>query len=353
MQFTIEQIAGLIGGKVQGDGSLVINNLGKIDENNLPAGSICFLANMKYEHFIYDTNATAIIINENFVPKKEIKNTLILVPDAYLAFTKLLEEYDKILTTLTLQKKIGFENPVFVSEKAKVGKQVYVGAFTYIAENTVIGDNVKIFPNTYIAENTVIGDNTIIYAGVKIYPNSIIGKNCILHAGVVIGGDGFGFVPQADGTYKNIPQLGNVIIEDNVCIGVNTTIDRATIGSTMIRKGVKLDNLIQIGHNVEVGEHTVMAAQVGIAGSTKIGKYCAIGGQTGIAGHIEIADKVRIGAQSGVNASITEPNTTWQGYPVLTYINFMKSSALFRNLPEMQKKLNELEKKINELEKNV
>ncbi|TAE72496.1 MAG: UDP-3-O-(3-hydroxymyristoyl)glucosamine N-acyltransferase [Bacteroidetes bacterium] len=349
MKFTIAQIAAILGGKVQGDENITVDKLGKIDESNLPEGSICFLSNMKYEHYIYTTNASVVIVGENFIPKNEIKNTnLIVVKDAYSGFTQLLQEYDKIITAQTLHKKIGIENPAFVASSAVLEKNVYVGAFAYIGENTKLGENVKIFPHVYIGENVIIEANTVLYSGVKVYPNTTIGKNCIFHSGVIIGAEGFGFAPQKDGSYKNIPQLGNVIIEDDVCIGANTTVDRATIGSTILKKGVKLDNLIQVGHNVEIGEHTVIAAQVGIAGSAKIGKYCAIGGQSGIAGHIEIANKTRVGGKTGVNATITEENTTVQGYPAQSYIGFMKSSALFRKLPELNKKIEELEKKLND-----
>lgn len=352
MKFTIAQIATILGGKVEGNDQISIDKLGKIDENNLPEGTICFLSNMKYEHYIYTTNASAVIVGEDFIPKNEIKNTnLIIVKNAYSAFTQLLQEYDKIITAQTLSKKIGIENFAFVSEKAILSEKVYVGAFAYISEGVKIGENVKIFPHVYIGENVTIEANTVIYSGVKIYPNTIIGKNCIFHSGVVIGAEGFGFAPQKDGSYKNIPQLGNVIIEDDVCIGANSTVDRATIGSTILRQGVKLDNLIQIGHNVEIGKHTVVAAQVGIAGSSKIGEYCAVGGQSGIAGHIEIANKTRIGGKTGVNATITEENTTVQGYPAQSYIGFMKSSALFRKLPDLNKKIQELEKKVNDLTK--
>ncbi len=352
MKFTIAQVATILGGKVQGDENITIDKLGKIDENNLPEGSICFLSNMKYEHYIYTTKASAVIVGEDFVPKNNITNTnLIIVKNAYSAFTQLLEEYDKIITIQSLQKKIGIENPAFVASTAILEKNVYVGAFAYIAENVKLGENVKIFPHVYIGENVVIEANTVVYSGVKIYPNAIIGKNCIFHSGVVIGAEGFGFAPQKDGSYKNIPQLGNVIIEDDVCIGANTTVDRATIGSTILRKGVKLDNLIQVGHNVEIGEHTVIAAQVGIAGSAKIGKYCAIGGQTGIAGHIEIANKTRMGGKTGVNKTITQENTTIQGNPAQSYISYMKASAIFRRLPDLDKKVEELEKKLNDLTK--
>lgn len=352
MKFTIAQIATILGGRVEGNENISVDKLGKIDEENLPEGTICFLSNMKYEHFIYTTNASVVIVGEDFVAKNEIKNTnLIIVKNAYSAFTQLLEEYNKIIISQTLQKKIGIENPAFVSDKATLGKDVYVGAFSYIAEGAKIGDSVKIFPNVYIGENVVIQENSVIYSGVKIYSNTLIGKNCIFHSGVIIGAEGFGFAPQKDGSYKNIPQLGNVIIEDDVCIGANTTIDRATIGATILRQGVKLDNLIQIGHNVEIGKHTVIAAQVGIAGSAKIGDYCAVGGQSGIAGHLEIANKTRIGGKTGVNASIKEENTTVQGYPAQSYIGFMKSSALFRKLPDLNKKIEELEKKLNDLAK--
>jgi UDP-3-O-[3-hydroxymyristoyl] glucosamine N-acyltransferase len=345
MKFTLQQIAHLIGGEVQGDNTLEVDKLGKIDEPNLP-NSICFLANPKYENYLYTTNATAVIINRSFQAKKEINPALILVDDAYSAFTRLLKEYEKIKNALYFNQKKGIEQPSFVSPQAQVGEGVYVGAFAYVSASCKIGKNVKIYPQVYVGENVSIGDNSIIYAGAKIYADSQIGQNCVIHAGAVIGADGFGFAPQADGSYDNIPQLGNVILEDNVSIGANTTIDRATIGSTIIRKGVKLDNLIQVGHNAEIGENTVIAAQTGISGSTKIGKNCMIGGQVGLAGHLKIADNTKIGAQAGLNADVRESGTVIIGSPAFEVKSFMKSSVIFRRLPDLQKRIEHLEQKL-------
>jgi UDP-3-O-[3-hydroxymyristoyl] glucosamine N-acyltransferase len=345
MKFTLQQIADLLGGKVIGNPAFTISRLGKIDEPN-ESESICFLANPKYENYIYSTNATAVIVSEGFQAKNEIKASLVVVKDAYTGFTRLLEEYEKIISAQYHSRKLGIEEPSFIHKSLIINEGLFVGAFAYISAGCTIGQNVKIYPHTYIGENVMIGDNTVIYAGVKIYPNTKIGKNCAIHAGAVIGSEGFGFAPQADGSFKNIPQLGNVVLEDEVSIGANTTIDRSTLGSTIIRKGAKLDNLIQIGHNVEIGKNTVMAAQVGIAGSTKIGDNCMLGGQAGLAGHISIADYTKIGAQSGLNASIKEPNTTVLGAPAFEYKGFMKSSVIFRKLPDLQKRIEQLEQKI-------
>ncbi|MFN3316798.1 MAG: UDP-3-O-(3-hydroxymyristoyl)glucosamine N-acyltransferase, partial [Raineya sp.] len=300
MQFTILQIAQILGGEVEGDANALICNLGKIQEGK--AGDIAFLANPKYENFIYTTQATAVIVSKDFQPKQSVSATLIRVDDAYTAFSKLLETYEKMISAA----KKGIENPSFIHENAVLGEDLYVGAFAYIGEKAKIGSNSKIYPHTYIAENVVIGENTIIYAGAKIYKNCIVGNNCIIHAGAVIGSDGFGFAPQADGSFQTIPQIGNVVIEDDVSIGANTTIDRATMGSTIIKKGAKIDNLVQIAHNVVVGENTVIAAQAGIAGSTEIGSNCMLGGQAGLAGHIKIANKTIVGAQSGLGGNIEE-----------------------------------------------
>lgn len=345
MKFTIQQIADLVQGEVKGDGSLVIDKLAKIDEE-AQAGSICFFANPKYENYLYTSTATAILINKDFSPKKEIPASLILVEDAYSAFTMLLEQYDKLLNQQFLTSKKGLEHPCFVGENAGLGENTYIGAFAYVGKNCQLGKNVKIFPQAYIGDNVRIDENTVVYAGTKIYENTIIGKNCTIHAGAVIGSEGFGFAPQKDGTYKNIPQLGNVILEDNVSIGANTTIDRATIGNTLIKQGTKLDNLIQIAHNVVVGKNTVIAAQAGISGSSKIGDNCAIGGQVGLAGHIDIADEVKIGAQSGLNSSIKQKGEIVLGSPAFYYKDYFKSAVIFKRLPELKKRIEELEEKI-------
>ncbi len=276
----------------------------------------------------------------DFIPEQEINSTLIKVTDPYLAFTQLLEYYHK----MRLMNKTGIESPAFISESAKIGKNVYIGAFAHIGDNVTIGDNVKIHSNTNIGENSTIGDNTLIYNGVNIYPETIIGQNCTIHSGVVIGGDGFGFAPQEDGSYKKVPQIGNVILEDDIEIGANSTIDRATLGSTIIRQGVKIDNLVQIAHNVEIGENTVIASQTGIAGSTKIGKNCTIGGQVGIVGHISIGNNVKIQAQSGIGRNLKD-NEVVQGSPALGYTEYNKSYVVFRKLPELAKRVNDLEKK--------
>lgn len=340
MKFSVQQIALMLNGKVQGNPDLEISNLGKIQDAK--QGDIAFLANPKYESYIYSTQATAVIVGKDFEAKQAIEATLIIVEDAYSAFSKLLEEYEKLISF----SKKGIENPSFISDSAKVGKDLYVGAFAYIGSNVQIGDNCKIYPNSYIGDNVKIGNNTIIYAGVKIYKDCMIGNDCVLHAGAVIGSDGFGFAPQTDGTYKTIPQIGNVIIENHVSIGANTTIDRATMGSTIIRQGAKIDNLVQIAHNAIIGKNTVVAAQAGIAGSSEIGDNCMLGGQVGIAGHLKIASKTNIGAQSGLGSNITEEGTNWQGSPAFELKSFYRAAAIFKKLPEIFRQLNELEKKV-------
>ncbi|HXA02092.1 MAG TPA: UDP-3-O-(3-hydroxymyristoyl)glucosamine N-acyltransferase [Cytophagaceae bacterium] len=340
MEFTTQQIAFLIGGEIKGDQGAKINRLAKIQEAE--AGSIAFLSNPKYENFIYSTDASAVIVGKDFVPKEELKTTLILVDDPYSSFSTLLEEYHRVISF----QKSGVENPCFIGDNSSCGENIYRAAFSYIGTNTKIGKNVKIYPHVYIGDNVTIGDNTILYAGVKIYSDTIIGSYCTFQSGCVIGSDGFGFAPQTDGTYKTIPQVGNVIIENHVDIGANTVIDCATMGSTIIHEGVKLDNLIQIAHNVEIGRNTVIAAQSGVSGSTKIGDNCMIGGQVGIVGHIILADKTSIGAQSGVGKSINEKGTSIQGSPAFDYKKNLKSHAIFRKLPELQKRIEELEEKI-------
>lgn len=344
MEFTVRQIAELINGEVVGEPSAKISKFCKIEEGE--QGGISFLANAKYEPFLYSSDSTAIIINSDLVLKKEVKANLILVENAYTAFTQLLNFYQNIIA----QQKKGIEQPSFISSSASVGATVYIGAFSYIGENAKIGENVQIYPNCYVGDNVTIAENTILYAGVKIYHGCKIGANCVLHSGAVIGGDGFGFAPQADGSYLSIPQMGNVVLEDNVSIGSNTAIDRATMGSTIIRKGVKLDNLIQIAHNVEVGENTVMAAQSGIAGSTKLGARSQVGGQAAIAGHITLAEETRVGAQAGVLGNVKEKGTSLLGTFAIDFKDYIKSYAIFKQLPEMRKQLNDLEKKVNNIE---
>lgn len=337
MIFTASQIAGLLEGDVEGNPEIAVHKLAKIEEGE--TGTLTFLANPKYTSYIYTTKASITIVNRDFVPEHDITTTLIKVDDAYTSFSKLLAYYNQVKSYRT-----GIEQPVYLSDTATYGEDFYLGAFTYLGNNVKIGDNVKIYPNVYVGDNVTIGDNAIIFAGAKIYSETIIGKNCVVHSGVVIGADGFGFTPDEKGEYVKVPQTGNVILEDNVEVGAGTTIDRATLGSTILRKGVKLDNQIQIAHNVEIGEHTVIAAQTGIAGSTKIGKYCKIGGQVGIVGHITIGNHVKIQAQSGIGRNIMD-NETLQGSPALNYGDFNKSYVHFKNLPKIINRIENIEKK--------
>jgi UDP-3-O-[3-hydroxymyristoyl] glucosamine N-acyltransferase len=336
MKFTAEQIAGILQGEVLGDPNVSVSKLSKIEEGE--AGSLTFLANPKYNSFIYTTKASIAIVNKNFVADQTISTTLILVEDAYQAFTQLLEYYNQIKLM-----KSGIEQPSVISEGVIYGDDLYLGSFSYIGQNVKLGNNVKIYPNCFIGDNVVIGDNCVFFAGVKIYSETEIGNNATFHSGTVIGSDGFGFAPQEDGTYKKVPQIGNVVIEDNVEIGANSTIDRATLGTTFIRKGVKLDNHIQIAHNVDVGENTVIAALTGVAGSTKIGKNCMIGGQVGIAGHMTIGDNVKVQAQSGIGRNVKD-NEVLQGSPAFNYSDFSKSYIHFKNLPKIMKEIDEFKK---------
>jgi UDP-3-O-[3-hydroxymyristoyl] glucosamine N-acyltransferase len=348
MEFTIKQIAGMLGGEVRGNGDAKINMLAKIQEAK--PGQIAFLSNPKYEQFIYTTQASAVIVKKDFVPRKEISTSLILVEDPYNSFTVLLEEYHKMINF----QKAGIEQPSFIGENTLVGKSIYRGAFSYIGSNVKIGDNVKIYPHAFVGDNSTIGDNTILHANVKLYAGTQVGKNCVIHSGTVIGSDGFGFAPQEDGTYKTIPQLGNVIIEDDVAIGANTVIDCATMygDSTIIRQGVKLDNLIQVAHNVEIGKNTVIAAQAGISGSSKIGERNMIGGQVGIAGHIVIANNTSIGAQAGIGKSIKDEGERILGSPGFDIKEYFKAYAVFKRLPDLNERLRELEKKVNDVDVN-
>ncbi|HMO61185.1 MAG TPA: UDP-3-O-(3-hydroxymyristoyl)glucosamine N-acyltransferase [Ferruginibacter sp.] len=343
MQFSAAQIAMILSGTVEGNPDATVSAFGKIEEAR--QGQLSFLANPKYEDFLYGTDASIVIVNASLQLKQPVSTTLIRVPDAYSAFAILLEKYQQLQT----QQLNGIQEPVYLHNTAVVGKEVFIGAFAYISEKVVLADGVKIFPNVFIGAGVSIGSNTIIHPGVKIYHNTIIGNNVTIHAGTVIGSDGFGFAPQPDGTYKKIPQTGNVVIEDNVEIGANTTIDRATIGSTIIKAGAKLDNLLQIAHNVEIGNHSVIAAQAGISGSTKIGNNVMIGGQAGIVGHLQIADGSKINAQSGVSKSIITPNTAVTGSPAYDYKAALRSQAVARKLPELEKRIIELEKLIQEL----
>ncbi len=339
MKFTVNQIANLIDGEVEGDGEIVVNNLSKIEEGK--AGSISFLSNMKYEQFVYSTLVSAIIVNKNFVPKTPLIVTLIRVEDSYVAFTKLLLAYQKIIT----QPKVGIEQPTFIASNVEFGENLYLGPFSYLGAGVKIGKNVQIFPNVTIHENVQIGDDTIIYSGVKIYKDTVIGKNCIVHSNVVIGSDGFGFAPQSDGQFVAIPQLGNVIIKDNVSIGACSTIDRATLGSTILHEGVKIDNLVQVAHNVEIGKNTVIASQTGIAGSTKIGENCIIGGQVGFSGHLKIASKTTITGKTGVTKNVLKEGYIISGVPAMEHKLYLKSVLLLKKLPDLEKRLISIELK--------
>jgi UDP-3-O-[3-hydroxymyristoyl] glucosamine N-acyltransferase len=343
MTFTANQIAVLLNGKIEGNPDNAVGSFGRIEEAK--QGQLAFLANPKYEEFIYTTEASIIIVGDKLELKQPVAGTLIRVGDPYTAFASLLHHYQQLKT----QQLQGVQEPSYIAPSATKGENVFVGAFAYIGEGTQIGNNVKIFPGVYIGNNVKIGDNTLLHPGVKIYFDCVIGKNVTIHAGTVIGGDGFGFAPQPDGTFKKVPQIGNVIIEDNVEIGSNATIDRATIGSTVVRAGAKLDNLIQIAHNVEVGNNTVIAAQAGVSGSTKIGNNVMIGGQAGVVGHIQIADGSKINAQSGVSKSIKTPNSAVTGSPAFDYTSALRSQAITRNLPELEKRLSDLENQIRQL----
>jgi len=347
MQFSAVQIAMIVNGKVEGNAEVTVDSFGKIEEAQ--QGQLAFLSNPKYEEYLYKTGASVVLINEALELKQAVTATLIRVTDPYTAFATLLDKYQQLQT----QQLKGIQEPSYVDKTATVGENVLISAFAYIGEKASIGNNVKIFPHVFVGANVVIGENSIIHPGAKIYHDCVLGKNVVIHAGTVIGGDGFGFAPQSDGSYKKIPQIGNVIIEDNVEIGSNTTVDRATIGSTIIRAGAKLDNLLQIGHNAEVGNNVIIAAQSGVSGSTKIGNNVMIGGQVGIVGHIQIADGSKINAQSGVSKSIKTPNTTVTGSPAHDFTAALRSQAIARNLPELEKRIKELEQLVKALtEKN-
>lgn len=339
MKFTAQQIAEILEGDIVGNPNEEVSKLSKIEEGE--KGSLTFLSNPKYNPYLYKTKASVAIVNKNFVLEKEVETTLIKVDDAYASFSKLLEFYDQVKNN-----KLGREEPHYISESSKIGVNEYIGAFSYIGKNVVIGDNVKIYPNVYIDDNVLVGDNCTFFAGSKIHSETQIGNDCVIHAGAIVGSDGFGFAPNKEGVYSKIPQIGNVIIEDRVDIGAATTIDRATLGSTIIREGVKLDNQIQIAHNVEIGKNTVIAAQTGVAGSVKVGENCMIGGQVGIAGHIVIGNNVKIQAQSGVAKSVKN-NEVVKGTPAFSYSDFNKSYVYFKNLPKIASSLNKIEKNIN------
>jgi len=340
MEFKAGMIAGFLCGTVEGNPDVTVSTFAKIEEGR--EGALSFLANPKYEKYLYETESSIVIINKTLKLERPVKCVLIRVDDAYQSFASLLEFY-----SASQQQKTGHEEPVSIANTVEMGENIFVGAYTYIAEKAKIGNNVKIQQQVYIGDNVSIGDNTVIYQGVKIYRDCKIGANCVIHSGVVIGADGFGFAPQTDTDFKKVPQIGNVLIEDWVEIGANTCIDRATLGSTIIRRGVKLDNLIQIAHNVEIGENTVIAAQTGISGSCKIGKNCMVAGQVGLAGHLTIPDGVKIGAQAGLNSSIKKPNSTVMGTPAMDYQEWLKSQVIIRRLPDLKKKVDEIEKIVN------
>jgi len=340
MKFTAAQIAGILDGDVEGNPDIEVSKLSRIEEGT--AGSLTFLSNPKYTPFIYSTEASITIVDKNFIAEETLKTTLIKVDDAYKSFSKLLEYYN-----LVKMNKQGIEQPSFIDKSATIGEDFYLGAFAYVGENVVVGKRVKIYPGVFVGDNVSIGDDVVIFAGAKIYSETVIGNFCVIHSGSVIGADGFGFAPDDSGVFTKIPQAGNVLLEDFVDIGANTTIDRATLGSTIIRKGVKLDNQIQIAHNVEIGENTVIAAQTGIAGSTKIGKNCMIGGQVGIVGHLKIGNNVRVQAQSGITRNVKD-NEVLQGSPALGYADYNKAYVHFKNFQKIVERLNTLEKKMKE-----
>lgn len=344
MEFSAATIAGFLKGEIEGNPDTIVNTIAKIEEGH--SGALSFLANPKYEHYLYTTESSIVLVNKNFIPTRSVSATLIKVDNAYDAFASLLKLVDQ-----ARPRKKGIHPTAIIEPTAIIGKDVFIGPYAYIGENCKINDGCSIYPHCYIGDNTRLGRNCTINPGVKIYHDCVLGENCIIHAGTVIGSDGFGFAPQSESEFMKIPQLGNVVVEDNVEIGANVAIDRATMGSTIIRRGVKLDNLIQIGHNVEIGENTVIAAQTGIAGSAKVGSNCMFGGQVGIAGHLKIAEGTKIGAQSGISGDVKKGNSVLLGYPAFDHRNFLRSSIIFRKLPEIQAKLDELAKQIKLLSK--
>lgn len=342
MEFTAATIAGFLGGEIVGNPDVKVSTVAKIEEGH--EGALSFLANPKYEHYLYTTGSSIVLVNKSLVPSATVSATMIRVDNAYESFARLLQLVDQ-----SRPRKQGIHPTAVIEPSAKIGNDVYIGAYTYIGDDSIVGDRCSVYPHVYIGDRTKVGDGSILYSGVKIYQECVVGQGCIIHAGTVIGSDGFGFAPQSENEYMKIPQLGNVIIEDQVEIGANVAIDRATMGSTIIRKGVKLDNLIQIGHNVEVGENTVMAALSGVAGSAKVGRNCMVGGQVGIVGHSSIANGTKIGAQSGIPGDVKKENTVIIGYPAIDHKNFMRSSVIFKQLPELKHKVDNLEKEIESL----
>jgi UDP-3-O-[3-hydroxymyristoyl] glucosamine N-acyltransferase len=345
MQFTAKQISELLSGTIEGDENVQVAELSKIEDGK--AGSLCFLSNMKYESFLYSTAASVVIVGKDFIPSQLFTGTLIKVEDPYSAFSILLDKYNEYMNQDSAGA--GIEQPSFVHPSAKIGKNVFIGAFSYISENVVLADHTKISAQVFIGSDVTVGEHCFLHPGVKVYARSVIGNRVIIHSNTVIGSDGFGFAPQANGTYTKIAQIGNVVIEDDVEIGANTAIDRATMGSTFIRKGVKLDNLIQIAHNVDVGEHTVVAAQSGISGSTKLGGNSVIGGQVGIAGHLSLAKGTQIGAQAGINFNTVDENKQWHGTPAQPLRDWMRASVIFKQLPAVEKRISKLEALISQL----
>ena len=345
MEIKAKDIAEFLHGTVDGDENVSVNNISRIEEGK--KGTLAFLSNPKYEKYIYETEASVILVNDDFLPEKPLKCTLIRVQDSYSALASLLDFHEQLKV-----KKTGIEEFVFVDPTVKLGKDIYIGSFAYIEADTEIGDNVQIYPQVFIGKNVSIGNNVVIYAGAKIYDDTIIGNNCIIHAGVVLGSDGFGFAPDNDGSYKKIAQVGNVVIEDDVEIGANSTVDRATIGSTLVRKGAKIDNLVQIAHNCEIGEHTVIAALTGVAGSTKVGSNCMFGGHVGIAGHLNIGNNVKIGAKSGVTNNIKDGNAVL-GIPSMNYDKALRTFVIYKNLPELRDLVLSLQRQINDLKNKL
>ncbi len=342
MEFNAAALAGFLKGEIIGDPETKVNTVAKIEEGH--PGALSFLANPKYEHYLYTTESSIVLVNNSFVPSASVKATLIKVENAYESFASLLQLVDQ-----ARPRKKGVHPTAVIEPTAVIGRDVYIGPYVYIGENCFIGDECSIYPHVYLGDNSKVGKKCTLNPGVKIYHDCILGNNCVIHAGSVIGSDGFGFAPQSETEFMKIPQLGNVVIEDNVEIGANVAIDRATMGSTLIRKGVKLDNLIQIGHNVEIGENTVMAGQTGVAGSSKIGRNCMFGGQVGISGHLKVADGTKIGAQSGIPSDVKKENSVLLGYPAMDHRNFLRSSIVFRQLPELKTKIEELERKVDML----
>jgi UDP-3-O-[3-hydroxymyristoyl] glucosamine N-acyltransferase len=344
MEFSAATLAGFLKGEVEGDPGIVVNTVAKIEEGH--PGALSFLANPKYEHYIYSTKSSVVLVNRSFVASSKIEATLIRVENAYDAFASLLQFVEQ-----SKPRKKGIHPTAVIEPSAKIGEGAYIGAYAYIGENCIVGDNCSVYPHVYIGDNSKVGNGCTLNPGVKIYHECILGEGVIIHAGTVIGSDGFGFAPQSENEFMKIPQIGNVVIEDNVEIGANVTIDRATMGSTIIRRGVKLDNLIQIAHNVEIGENTVMAAQTGISGSSKVGRNCMFGGQVGIAGHVKIADGTKIGAQSGIPSDVKKENSILLGYPAIDHRDFLRCAVIFKKLPELKIKIEALEKGLESLKK--